>query len=239
MSSIIQGINTLAMLKAFIPYIGEINPMNRVFLPAANKPKNNLSLHPNQKKTPSVQKLLQFIGTRCYISSELRARIEQDFHRIETKAGDVLLKQDRHANKLYFIDQGLMHNYYYHDGKQVSSWFYNENQFDTAWYSFYAQKPGFEEIACLEDCVLFEITFEKYQKLIADFPAFGNFARLLAEEILAFLDYFSKSWSFLSAKEKYDLLQTHFPLIEQRVKLGQIATFLGISQETLSRIRNK
>lgn len=86
---------------------------------------------------------------------------------------------------------------------------------------------------------MYAITYDKYQKLIADFPAFGNFARLLAEEALAFLDYFSKSWSFLSASEKYALLQQYFPNIEQRVKLGQIATFLGISQETLSRIRKK
>lgn len=184
-----------------------------------------------------MKNLLQYIGSRCFIDSELRERLLVDFERIETKAGDILLRQDSRATKLYFIQQGLIHNYYYHDGKQVSSWFYAENQFVTSWYSFYSQKPTFEEIECLEDCVLYVISYEKYQKLIIDFPSFGNFARLLAEEMLLFLDYFSKSWSFLSAKEKYDLLQRYFPNIEQRVKLGQIAAFLGISQETLSRIR--
>lgn len=186
-----------------------------------------------------MQNLLQYISTRCYVDTALKQRLQNDFVEIETKAGDILLKQEKRAGKLYFIDKGLIHNYYYHDSKQVSSWFYSENQFITSWYSFYSQKAGFEEIECLEDCTLFAVSYEKYQKLIADFPAFGNFARLLAEEALAFLDYFSKSWSFLSAKEKYNLLQNYFPNIEQRVKLGQIATFLGISQETLSRIRNK
>ena len=186
-----------------------------------------------------MQNLIQFVGTRCYVDSELRQRLHEDFELVETSPGDILLKHDRFANQLFFIEQGLIHNYYYHDGKQVSSWFYTEYQFVTSWYSFYSQKPGFEEIECLENCTLHAISFEKYQKLIADFPSFGNFARLLAEEMLAFLDYFSKSWSFLSAKEKYDLLQKHFPHIEQRVKLGLIASFLGISQETLSRIRSK
>jgi CRP-like cAMP-binding protein len=186
-----------------------------------------------------MQRLLQYISTRGFIDTSLRERIHQDFKQIELQKGDKLLEQDQQCRNLYFIDQGVIHNYYYQDGRKVTSWFYTEDQFVTAWYSFYSQQTSFEEIECLEDCTLFAISFGKYQKLIADSPAFGNFARLLAEEGLSFLDYFSKGWSFLSAKEKYNILKTHFPKIEQRVKLGQIASFLGISQETLSRIRGK
>ncbi len=186
-----------------------------------------------------MQNLLQYISTRCFVNPELRQRVHHDFEKNEVPAGKILLEYNRVANKLYFVEQGLIHNYYYHDGKEVTSWFYSENQFATAWYSFYTQKSSFEEIRCLEESVLYVISYDKYQKLIADFPSYGNFARLLAEEMLSFLDYFSKSWSFLSAKEKYNLLQEYFPNIEQRVKLGQIASFLGISQETLSRIRSK
>lgn len=186
-----------------------------------------------------MQNLLIYIGKRCFVDSDLKARINNEFKLLELPQGSCLLKQDQRARKLYFIEKGLVQNYYYHDGKQISSWFYTENQFVTSWYSFYSQNPGFEEMKCLEDCVLYEITFSKYQKLISASPAFGNFARLLAEESLSFLDYFSKAWSFLSAREKYDLLLNYFPEIEQRVKLGQIASLLGISQETLSRIRAK
>ncbi|BDD06814.1 Crp/Fnr family transcriptional regulator [Aureibacter tunicatorum] len=186
-----------------------------------------------------MQKLFQYIGSRCFIGAELREKIETDFTAAKYKKGDKLLSQDQISRKLYFIDKGVLHNYYYHDGKQISSWFYSEEHFVTGWYSFYSQSPSFEEIECLEDCVLYSISYDNYQKLIADSPAFGNFARLLAEESLAFIDYFSKGWSFLSAREKYDLLQTYFPNIENRVKLGLIASFLGISQETLSRIRSQ
>ncbi|OHX64795.1 hypothetical protein NH26_22680 [Flammeovirga pacifica] len=141
------------------------------------------------------------------------------------------------AKYLYYIEKGALHNYYYHEGKQVSSWFYLEDQLITSWYSFYSQEPSFENIECLEDCTLYRISYSDYQLLIDEFPAFGNFARLLSEEMTAVLDYFSKSWSFLSAKEKYIMLDEYFPKIELRVKLGYIASFLGISQETLSRIR--
>ena len=184
-----------------------------------------------------MQSLLQEISKRCFVGPELQKRILNDFEEKEFGKGKIILRQGSRANQLYFVQEGVLHNYYYHDGRQISSWFYNEKQFITSWHSFYAQKQSFEEIECLETCLLYEISHTNYQKLIADFPAFGNFARLLAEEMLTFLDEFSKNWSFLSAKEKYGLLLTYFPDVEQRVKLGHIASFLGISQETLSRIR--
>ncbi|WP_299548057.1 Crp/Fnr family transcriptional regulator [Seonamhaeicola sp.] len=186
-----------------------------------------------------MQKLLQEISHRCFLNPELQQRIENSFELKEAVQGEKILIQGNRANNLYFIEKGVLHNYYYHDGKQISSWFYKEDQFITSWYSFYARKQSFEEIECLEDCVLYQISYKEYQKLVADFPAFGNFARLLAEEMLTFIDEFSKGWSFLSAKEKYQLLLSYFPDVELRIKLGYIASFLGISQETLSRLRAK
>lgn len=184
-----------------------------------------------------MQSLLQEISTRCLITPKLQEHITSYFEVEEIKQGEIVLTQGSKANYLYFIEKGLLHNYYYHNGKQISSWFYKENQFITSWYSFYTQQHSYEEIESLEDCVLYKISYSNYQKLITDFPAFGNFARVLAEEMLSFLDQFSKGWSFLSAKEKYQLLLSYFPTIELRVKLGYIASFLGISQETFSRLR--
>ncbi len=184
-----------------------------------------------------MQQLIQYISERAFISPELRQRITAEFKPVAAQKKDLILQEGNRADYLYFIEEGLLHTYYYHDGKKITSWFYLENQFVTAWFSFYRQKSSFEEIECLEDCRLYRISYTAYQKLIADFPAFGNFARLLAEDMLAHLDEFYKAWSFLSAKEKYALLQAYFPQIELRIKLGLIASFLGISQETLSRIR--
>ena len=186
-----------------------------------------------------MQNLIEQISKKTFVTPELRSRIENDFEIIETTKKDLILEEGRQAHYLYFVEKGILHNFYYHDGKQITSWFYEENQFISAWYSFYYQKPSFESIECLEDSILYRISFEKQQHLIHDFPAYGNFARILSEEMLATLDYFSKNWSFLTAQEKYVSMKTYFPQIELRVKLGLIASFLGISQETLSRIRSR
>lgn len=184
-----------------------------------------------------MQNLLQQIAQKASLTPDLQYAILNYFEPIEAQKGDILLSEGKKAHYLYFVEKGILHNYSFHNGKQITSWFYTEQQFITAWSSFYAQKSSFETIECLENCKLYRISYSNYQKLIADFPSFGNFARLLAEEILTFLDEFAKNWSFLSAKEKYQLLLSYFPEIELRVKLSLIASFLGISQETLSRIR--
>lgn len=184
-----------------------------------------------------MQVLLKHIAERIHLDPALEERIVQDFVRVEATRGKLLLREGVRADYLYFIEKGVLDNFYYHDHKEVTSWFYIEGQFITAWYSFYNQTASFESIRCLEDCTLYSISYDAYQKLMADFPAFNTFARLMSEEILSTLDIFSKSWSFMSAKEKYSILHEYFPQIELRVKLGLIASFLGISQETLSRIR--
>ncbi|WP_044206645.1 Crp/Fnr family transcriptional regulator [Flammeovirga sp. OC4] len=184
-----------------------------------------------------MQNLLNTIETKIKLTPVLKTALETSFQKVMIQKGTVILEEDTTARFLYFIDKGVLHNYYYHDGKQISSWFYTENHFITAWYSFYAQQPSFEAIECLEDCELYRISYTDYQKLIKDFPEFNTFARLLSEEMLMIIDQISKNWSFLTAKQKYEVLQSYFPQIELRVKLGLIASFLGISQETLSRLR--
>lgn len=185
-----------------------------------------------------MQALLRYLSDKIFLSEALRQRIELDFEFVTADKGEVLLQEDARANYLYFIQRGLLSNYYYLDsGKKVNSWFYLENDFVTAWSSFLQQTPSFEAIEVLEDAELYRISYAKYQRLITDFPAFSNFARLLAEDMLCFIDRFTKGWSFLSAKEKYELVTSHFPDIELRVKLGLLSSFLGITQETLSRLR--
>lgn len=186
-----------------------------------------------------MDSLLEYISQKVQIGQELHQQILQYFEEVEAKKGDVLLQEGKTAHYLYFIEKGFLHTCYNNDGKKVTSWFYEEYQCITSWASFYAQKASFESIECLEDGILYRISYQNFQKLISTFPEFNDFARKLTEEILIVIDEFSKSWSFLSAEQKYKVLLEYSPKIELRVKLGFIASFLGISQETLSRLRAK
>lgn len=157
----------------------------------------------------------------------------------EIKKGEHLMKQEQVCQHLYFIESGLLHTYYLHDGKIVSSWFYKEGDIMTSWYSFLSQEPGFEFIQALEDSVVWFISSQDLNDLYRKLPSMERFGRVLMEMQLSFVERFNKGYMFMSAKEKYALLTEYIPDVTLRVKLGLIAGFLGISQETLSRIRGQ
>jgi CRP-like cAMP-binding protein len=184
-----------------------------------------------------METLLQYIKEIVAVTPEDEKIITSYFHEKEVKKNENLLNQSQICRNLYFIKSGLLHTYYLHDGRIVSSWFYNENDIMTSWYSFLTQDPGYEFIQALEDSVVYSISQSDLLEVYRVVPSMERFGRILMEGQLAFIERFNKGYMFMSAKEKYDLLCEYVPDITLRVKLGLIASFLGISQETLSRIR--
>lgn len=91
----------------------------------------------------------------------------------------------------------------------------------------------------LEDSIVYTITVEEIEKLFDQYHQFERFGRILTYELLGDLSAKMYSMLFQSAEKRYQLLMTHDPEIVARAPLGDIATFLGISQETLSRIRGQ
>lgn len=186
-----------------------------------------------------MDSLIRYISQRISVSQELELAIRKAFVEEKHESEHLILQEGHYAQKLYFIEKGIIRAFYHGDGKEVSNWFYAEGYLCTSWYSFLREEKSVENLQCIEDCHLYAITLHRYQALFRDFLEMEKFGRLIAEEQLSFIDYMSRGYLFLSAKEKYDLLLSFFPDIELRVKLGQIASYLGISQETLSRIRLK
>ncbi|MEW7290251.1 Crp/Fnr family transcriptional regulator [Aquimarina sp. 2304DJ70-9] len=153
--------------------------------------------------------------------------------------GKVLLEEGKTCNRLYFIVEGTARTYFYQNGKDITYWIYPENMLVTSWHSYMLRKPSSEYLEVTEESILMSITYDQWQELYAKYPRLDRFGRLVIEEQMALLDDFYKGYYFLSAKEKYELLIAAFPTITQRANLGHIASMLGISQETLSRIRGK
>lgn len=187
--------------------------------------------------TQKSHSLIKAIEEKTKLSFNLEAQVLELFERLEIDKNHQILREDQYANKLYFLESGVVRTYYYYNEKEVTSWFYKENHFFTSWNSFLKASPSFEYIETLQKCTLYVITKDNYKKLLASDAVFEKFARLLMEEQLAFVDSYFKGILFMTAKEKYELLLSYFPDITLKVNLGHIASFLGITQETLSRLR--
>ncbi|MGB0523313.1 MAG: Crp/Fnr family transcriptional regulator [Flammeovirgaceae bacterium] len=186
-----------------------------------------------------MEELISFIQQTNNTSREAAKLIVENFEPEVIPKKSIILKEHQYCRKLYFIKKGLVRTFYYFQGNDVSSWFYSEGYFFTAWFSFYSQKPSIENIQALENTEVLSINYTAYQKLLNQHPSIEHFGRKLAEGQLAFIDEYSKGYMFLSAQDRYRMLIEYFPDIELRVKISDIASFLGITRETLSRIRAK
>ncbi|PBQ34780.1 cyclic nucleotide-binding protein [Sphingobacteriaceae bacterium] len=153
------------------------------------------------------------------------------------KKGEQLLDINQACNYLYFIDKGILRGHYFLETKEITNWFAQENEFATCFYSFIAKKPSVEGIQALENSEITQISYSALQTLYSTFPETERAGRIITETYYLKLEERLLSIQFKSAKERYQNLLETKPSIVKRAAMGQIATYLGISQETLSRMR--
>lgn len=186
-----------------------------------------------------MENIFQLLSQVMPLSQELKENLATKiFIRKEAK-GTVLISQDRICDQLFFIKKGFLRGFHYHNGKEITAWFGFENDFATSIYSFVSRKPGFENIEVIEDSVLYAISYDDLNDIYHKHPEFNYVGRLLTEKYYIDLMERTLCLQFQSAKESYEQLVENQPYILQRASLGHIASYLGISQETLSRIRTK
>lgn len=181
--------------------------------------------------------LLSHLSTIITISGELETELKGLAKNISVAKGKALVKNGERCKHLYFIDKGLVRGFYYDNGKEITHWFAQEEDFATSFYAFITGEPSPESIETLEDCELTQIYFDDLQKLYSKFPETERVGRIITETYYINLEERFLNIQFKSAKERYQNLITKNPSIIQRASLGQIATYLGITQETLSRVR--
>jgi len=181
--------------------------------------------------------LLTHISSLLPLSKSLEQEIKAATKSVQAPKGKNILNKGGRCAQLYFIERGLLRGYYFDDDKEITHWFAQEGEFATGFYSFISKEPSFEFVQALEDCSLIEISYAALQNLYAKFPETERLGRLITESYYLKLEERLLSLQFKSAKERYHNLLTGNPKLLQRAPLGQIASYLGITQETLSRIR--
>jgi CRP-like cAMP-binding protein len=157
----------------------------------------------------------------------------------ELSKGALLMEEGNVCHHIYFLEKGCLRGFYNLDGKEVTYWFGFENNFVTSFFSFITRQPAVENIQLMEDCVLWAITHERLQQLYAQHHDIERLGRIMNERYYVMLEERFMRNHFKEAKERYENLITQSPHILQRVPLGYVASYLGITQETLSRIRNR
>ena len=186
-----------------------------------------------------MQSLLEHIGQYSRLDKRATEALRAFLQKKEIEKGSFLITEGKVCDHVYFLEQGSLRGFYNLDGKEVSYWFAFENNFVTSFYSFISRKPCVENIQALEPCTMWGISYTDLQSLYDKFPSIERLGRVMNERYYVMLEERFVRNHFKESRERYENLLTHSPHILQRVPLGYIASYLGITQETLSRIRSK
>lgn len=152
--------------------------------------------------------------------------------------GHQLFKSEKSANHIYIIKKGLVRASKWADDDEITFWFGMEGAIILSMYGYIKATSSYEDIFLLEDTLLYKIDGNALQTLYESNIQIANWGRKLAENELLITEERLISRQIKSAKERYIQLIQDFPELLQRVPLSYIASYLGITQVSLSRIRN-
>ncbi len=183
-------------------------------------------------------KLPAYIKSIAHLSPQTEEAVGAIFTRDEFPKGHILYRQGEICHHIYYIEQGLARVYYTtKNGKEITQWFSADNSFLTAVDSFYNHRPTMVNCELLEDSVVYSLKYSEMEAMLNDNHDMAKFAFHAVYELAKKLSEYIISFKFQSAEDRYKALMKEYPQVFQRAKLGHIASFLGITQETLSRIR--
>lgn len=197
-------------------------------------------LGPLQNQPParhSAMDLILYLKQHIILSAATEAQVRQAFKTEELPKGHQLLSPGSFSQKVFYVEKGIVRTYYVKDGKDITHSFILEGSFFVSIESAFFDTPSPYGAEVLEQATIRTILYQDLEKVIDGSQALQKLSRLVM--IGAVKTFSDKLYSiqFQSAQERYKSMLERFPDIMLRVPLGHIASYLGITQETLSRIR--
>jgi len=180
--------------------------------------------------------LLKRFGT---VSNKTANDFEAKIKRFTYSKKTIILKAGKVCNYLCFVEKGIAYIYTQDNKRAFTNDIVREGELLTSFTSFVSQKPSVESIELLEDSILQGIHFDDLQMLYNKYPELERIGRLIAEYHYNSLALQTHRLRFYTSKERYAYLFEHKLDLIQRVPLGIIASYLGMTIENLSRIRSK
>ena len=183
--------------------------------------------------------LNNIFGNTDMTKEEMEITISK-FKQITFEKNSFLLEEGKTANHYWFIQSGFVRSYVIDtEGNDITTNFFSVGDIVIDWPSFFLRNPTRENLQALSDCVCWELDFETFQELFHSIRNFREQGRTTLVSSYFALKRHSISMIADQAKDRYLKLLKEKPHIVQNVSLKHIATFLGITDTSLSGIRKE
>jgi CRP-like cAMP-binding protein len=183
-----------------------------------------------------IDKIYNYINT---LDNETLTAFQSISSDKKYKKGDLLLRQNEICGKSYMLIDGIARKYYLNAGKEITTELYFENDLAVSFDSYTLQQPSREFIEALTDVTVSITHYQAFQDAKAKYPKLLTLDLMLAEYYAMWVENRLFQFHTLTATERYLAILNKSPHIIQTIPLTIIASYLGITLETLSRIRAK
>ena len=156
---------------------------------------------------------------------------------LKFQKGDTILKEGNVCRALYFVEKGMVRQYYYKNQKDVTEHFSFEGRIVFCIESFLKQEPSRLIVEALENTMLYAIPYDDFHALMARNQEMEMLYRKILEHVAISSQEHADSQRFENASERYERLLREKPEIILRAPMVHIASFLQMTPETLSRVR--
>ncbi len=185
------------------------------------------------------QNFYKVIGSIVSFTDEEKQLIEEAFVFRKVAKKTKLSEEGKVAKELYFISKGLVRLYYTKDGEEITGFIFKENLFASSYDSFLREVPGIQTLEALEDCELLVISKRNLEKLYEAVPKMHIVARKVAEQRFINAQQMLSSFILDTPVERYKKFEEQHGDLLLRVPHHIIASLLGITPVSLSRIRKR
>lgn len=174
-----------------------------------------------------------------FLHEELE-EIFQAHEKVAFQKGDVILEEGKTANEYYILEKGLARSFVNDfNGNDVTTHFFAENEIVIEVSSLFQRIPTQENIVCITDCECWKFDFDTFQELFHKIPNLREWGRAWMSQQLFTYKQRSVEMFTLSATKRYLNLLEQKPQVVQFAPLKQIASYLGVTDTSLSRIRKE
>lgn len=183
--------------------------------------------------------LEEYIHTSFGIPTTEIQSITKFFKLTFLKKGDFFIQENSHANKLAFVNSGILREFITTDDKEITKWISSTGQFSVDLASFIFEQPARWNIQALTDCELYVIDCEDYKKIGLQIPTWHSLEKHFITKCFIVLENRVVQFLSMSAEDRYKQLFDYNKDLFNQVPLNYLASMLGMAPETLSRLRKK
>lgn len=189
--------------------------------------------------TESHSSLIQLIEKTIPLNAADHQTLIHLFDEQRFSKNSYLIREGQHVQYLYFVVTGFLRNFYLSEGKEITTHIHAPHQFASVIQAYVSHDLSPENLVGVTEGILLRISRENLEKLCHQEPKWASLGQIIYQHSLAIQEVHNKNLLTLNGEERYLNLIENNPQLVQAVPLHYLASYIGLTPESLSRIRKK